>query len=155
MSKIELKCRAQGLRLTGQRRLIAQVLSEAQDHPDVAELHRRVAERDRSVSVTTVYRTMKRFEEIGIVERHEFRDGRAHYEKASKAHHDHLVDMATGRVIEFRSTEIERLQEEIARRLGFRLVDHRLELYGMRLDKKGGGHDQLSPAQLSVAGERR
>jgi Fur family transcriptional regulator, ferric uptake regulator len=130
MSQIESKCRAQGLRLTGQRRLIAQVLSEARDHPDVPELHRRVAERDRRVSVATVYRTMKRFEEIGIVERHEFRDSRAHYEKASKAHHDHLIDTATGRVIEFRSAEIERLQEEIARRLGFRLVGHRLELYG-------------------------
>src|SRR5215204_7611332 len=137
MSKIELKCRAQGLRLTGQRRLIAQVLSEAQDHPDVAVLHRRVAERDGSVSVATVYRTMKLFEEIGIVERHEFRDGRFHYEKASKAHHDHLIDMATGRVVEFRNAEIERLQDEIARRLGFRLVDHRLELYGLPATKGG------------------
>ena len=136
MSQIESKCRAQGLRLTGQRRLIAQVLSEARDHPDVPELHRRVAERDRRVSLTTVYRTMKRFEEIGIVERHEFRDGRAHYEKASKAHHDHLIDTA-GRVIEFRSAEIERLQEEIARRLGFRLVGHRLELYGIPATKAG------------------
>jgi Fur family ferric uptake transcriptional regulator len=138
MSQIESKCRAQRLRLTGQRRLIAQVLSEARDHPDVPELHRRVAERDRRVSLTTVYRTMKRFEEIGIVERHEFRDGRAHYEKASKAHHDHLIDTATGRVIEFRSAEIERLQEEIAERLGFRLVGHRLELYGVPVTKAGG-----------------
>ena len=145
MSQLEKKCRAQGLRLTGQRRLIAQVLSEARDHPDVAELHRRVAERDWRVSVATVYRTMKRFEEIGIVERHEFRDGRSHYEKASKTHHDHLIDMATGRVIEFRNAEIERLQEEIARRLGFRLVGHRLELYGLRLDEKGNGQDPLSP----------
>src|SRR5215203_3105690 len=135
MSQIETKCRAQGLRLTGPRRLIAQVLSESRDHPDVAELHRRVAERNRRVSVTTVYRTMKRFEEIGIVERHEFRDGRAHYEKATKAHHDHLFDMVTGRVIEFRSAEIERLQEQIARKLGFRLVGHRLELYGVPATK--------------------
>src|SRR5215204_342426 len=137
MSQIESKCRAQGLRLTGQRRLIVQVLSEARDHPDVPELHRRVAERDRRVSLTTVYRTMKRFEEIGIVERHEFRDGRAHYEKASKSHHDHLIDMATGQVVEFRSAAIERLQEEIAERLGFRLVDHRLELYGLPATKGG------------------
>ncbi len=141
MSQIESKCRAQRLRLTGQRRLIAQVLSEARDHPDVPELHRRVAERDRRVSLTTVYRTMKRFEKIGIVERHEFRDGRAHYENASKAHHDHLIDMGTERVIEFRSAEIERLQEEIARGLGFQLVGHRLELYGLRLDQEGIDND--------------
>jgi Fur family transcriptional regulator, ferric uptake regulator len=137
MSQIESKCRAQGLRLTGQRRLIAQVLSESRDHPDVPEVHRRVTKRDRRVSLTTVYRTMKRFEEIGVVERHEFRDGRAHYERASKAHHDHLIDIATGRVIEFRSAEIERLQDEIARRLGFRLVGHRLELYGVPAAKAG------------------
>ena len=135
MSQIESKCRAQGLRLTGQRRLIAQVLSEARDHPDVPELHRRVAERDRRVSVATVYRTMKRFEEIGIVERHEFRDSRAHYEKASKAHHDHLIDIESGRVIEFRNEEIERLQERVARDLGFNLVGHKLELYGVPIKR--------------------
>jgi Fur family ferric uptake transcriptional regulator len=137
MSQIEARCRAQGLRLTGQRRLIAQVLAEARDHPDVPELHRRVAERDRRVSLATVYRTVKRFEEVGIVERHEFRDRRAHYEQASKAHHDHLIDVASGQVTEFRSPEIERLQEEIAQRLGYRLVGHRLELYAVPAAKAG------------------
>ena len=134
-NRIEAQCRAKGLRLTGQRRLIAQVLSEMRDHPDVMALHQRVVARDDRVSLSTVYRTVKRLEEEGVLARHEFRDGRARYEKASKRHHDHLIDRATGRVIEFSSPEIERLQEEIARRMGYRLVGHRLELYGERLEQ--------------------
>jgi Fur family ferric uptake transcriptional regulator len=121
------------MRLTGQRRLIAQVLSEAQDHPDVFELHRRVVGQCPHVSLATVYRTVRRLEEEGIVERHEFRDGHARYERASKKHHDHLIDIETGTVVEFQSAEIERLQEEIAKRLGYRLVSHRLELYAVPL----------------------
>jgi Fur family transcriptional regulator, ferric uptake regulator len=126
------------MRLTGQRRLIAQVLSEAQDHPDVFELHRRVINRCPHVALATVYRTVKRLEAEGILERREFRDGHARYERASKKHHDHLIDVETGTVIEFRSAEIERLQEEIARRLGFRLVSHRLELYAVPIPAEVG-----------------
>lgn len=128
-NRIEALCRAKRLRLTGQRRLIAQVLSAAHDHPDARELHRRVAERDHRISLATVYRTVKRLEAEGIIERHAFRDGRARYEKASRKHHDHLINIETGKVIEFTSPEIERLQDEIARRLGYKLVGHRLELY--------------------------
>jgi Fur family transcriptional regulator, ferric uptake regulator len=130
-NRIEAQCRAKGMRLTGQRRLIAQVLSDAQDHPDVFELHRRVVAQCPHVALATVYRTVRRLESEGILERHEFRDGHARYERASKTHHDHLIDLETGAVIEFRNAEIERLQEEIARRLGFRLVRHRLELYAV------------------------
>jgi Fur family ferric uptake transcriptional regulator len=130
-NRIEAQCRASGMRLTGQRKLIAQILSEAHDHPDVAELHRRVLEHDSRVSLATVYRTVKRLELAGILERHAFRDGRARYEKASKKHHDHLIDLNSGQVVEFRSPEIERLQAEIARRFGYRLVGHRLELYAV------------------------
>ena len=130
-NRIEAQCRAKGMRLTDQRRLIAQVLSDAQDHPDVFELHRRVVTQCPHVSLATVYRTVRRLEAEGILERHEFRDGHARYERASKTHHDHLIDLETGAVIEFRNAEIERLQEEIARRLGYRLVSHRLELYAV------------------------
>jgi len=128
-NRIEAQCRTKGIRLTGQRRLIAEVLSQAQDHPDVQELHRRVAERDQGISLATVYRTVKRLEAEGILERHAFQDGRARYERASRKHHDHLIDLETGKVIEFTSPEIERLQEEITQRLGYELVGHRLELY--------------------------
>ena len=128
-NQFEQQCRANGMRLTGARRLIAEVLAQAHDHPDVPELHRRMATCDKRVSLTTVYRTVKRFEEAGIIERHAFRDGRARYEAASNRHHDHLIDLETGRVIEFRSEEIERLQAAIARQLGYKLVGHRLELY--------------------------
>jgi Fur family ferric uptake transcriptional regulator len=131
-NRIETQARAKGLRLTGPRKLIAQVIACAHDHPDVLELHRRVAEQDHRVSLATVYRTMKRFEELGIIERHEFRDGRARYEPITKSHHDHLIDVETGKVIEFHSEEIERLQTEIAKRLGYELVGHRLELYATR-----------------------
>lgn len=136
VNRIEAQCRAKGMRLTGQRRLIAAVLAESDDHPDVPELHRRVALRDETVSLSTVYRTVKRLEEQGIIERHAFQDGRARYEKASKDHHDHLIDLETGKVVEFRSEDIEHLQAEIARRLGYELVGHRLELYAVPLGKR-------------------
>lgn len=120
--------------MTDQRRVIAQVLDRAHDHPDVEELYRRAAQIDEKISLATVYRTLKLLEEFSIVERHEFRDGRSRYEPAPEDHHDHLIDLKSGQVIEFASEEIERLQEEIARKLGFKLVDHRLELYGVPLD---------------------
>ena len=135
-NRIEAQCRSRGMRLTGQRRLIAQILSEATDHPDVSELHRRVAQQHDRVALATVYRTVKRLEEAGIIERHAFRDRRARYEKAAKKHHDHLIDLATGTIIEFNSPEIERLQRKIARQLRFRLVGHRLELYAVAGSKK-------------------
>lgn len=122
--------------MTEQRRVIARVLSDAQDHPDVEELHRRAVAIDDNISISTVYRTMKMLEDAGIVERHEFGDGRARYEQVSDQHHDHLIDMKSGRVIEFHSEEIERLQEEIARKLGYRLCDHRLELYAVPLGEE-------------------
>jgi Fur family ferric uptake transcriptional regulator len=134
-NRIEAQCQAKGMRLTDQRRLIARVLSEAQDHPDVFELHRRVATQCPHIALATVYRTVRRLEAEGIVERHEFRDDHARYERASKKHHDHLINLETGAVIEFRSTEIERLQVEIARRLGYRLVNHRLELYAVPISE--------------------
>ena len=130
-NRIEEACRTRGIRLTGPRRLIAAVLAEAHDHPDAAELHRRVAARDPRVAVATVYRTVKRLEREGIIARHAFGDGRARYEPGS-GHHDHLIDLDTGRVIEFSHPEIERLQAEIAASLGYDLVGHRLELYARR-----------------------
>ena len=129
LKRIETACREKGVRVTGQRRIIAQVVAELRDHPDVNELHRRVAEIDGRISLSTVYRTLKRFEELGILERHEFRDGRARYESTPAVHHDHLIDLTTGRILEFHSEDIERLQNEIARKLGYHLVGHRLELY--------------------------
>jgi Fur family transcriptional regulator, ferric uptake regulator len=132
--RIEALCVEKGLRMTEQRRVIAQVLSEAKDHPDVEELHRRAAAIDKGISIATVYRTVRLFEESGILERHDFRDGRSRYEEAGNVHHDHLIDMKSGKVLEFVDPEIERLQTEIARRLGYRLVDHRMELYGVPLD---------------------
>ena len=134
---IEAACRAKGLRITGPRRIIARVLDQAEDHPDVVELHRRAAALDPRVSLSTVYRTVKLFETEGIIERLEFRDGRSRYEGAPSDHHDHLIDLSTGRVVEFRSEEIEALQNEVARRLGFRLVHHRLELYAVPLGEDG------------------
>ena len=134
MSRIEKLCQENGLRLTEQRRVIARILSEADDHPDAEELHRRAAGVDRNISLATVYRTVKLFEEAGIIERHDFRDGRSRFEEATDDHHDHLIDVRTGDVIEFVNEEIERLQVEIARKLGYKLVDHRLELYGGPLD---------------------
>jgi Fur family transcriptional regulator, ferric uptake regulator len=131
---IEQKCIDRGLRMTDQRRVIARVLSSAADHPDAEELHRRAAAIDPNISLATVYRTVKLFEDSGIIERHDFRDGRSRYEQSPDEHHDHLINAKTGEVIEFKSDEIERLQVEIARKLGFRLVDHRLELYGVPLE---------------------
>jgi Fur family ferric uptake transcriptional regulator len=130
---IEEQCAAKGMRLTDQRRVIARVIEGSSDHPDVEELHRRAAEVDPRISISTVYRTLRLFEDASIIERHEFRDGRARYEPASDEHHDHLIDLRSGNVVEFRHEEIERLQERIAEELGFRLVDHRLELYGVPL----------------------
>ena len=124
------------MRMTGQRRVIARVLSEAKDHPDVEEVHRRVNLEDRSISLSTVYRTVRLFEEAGILERHEFGDGRARYEEVAKEHHDHLIDMHSGKVIEFQNEEVERLQKAIARKLGYKLIDHRMELYGVPLKGK-------------------
>jgi len=119
--------------MTGQRRVIARVLSEAEDHPDVEEVYRRATAIDPRISIATVYRTVRLFEENDILERHDFRDGRARYEEVSEHHHDHLIDLKTGRVIEFQNAEIEQLQERIARDLGYELRGHRLELYGLAL----------------------
>ncbi len=130
------RCEARGLRLTGQRRTIARVLEEAGDHPDVEELHTRANREDPGISIATVYRTVKLFEEAGIIERLEFRDGRARYEDAERDHHDHLIDIHTGEVIEFVDPDIEALQERIAERLGYRLMGHRLELYGLPAERK-------------------
>lgn len=129
ISAIEEACHAKGMRMTDQRRVIARVLTAASDHPDVEELHRRASAIDANISISTVYRTVKMFEDAGIIARHEFGDGRSRYEPVPDEHHDHLIDLRSGRVVEFRSEEIERLQEEIARRLGYRIVGHRLELY--------------------------
>lgn len=133
---IETLCHQKGLRITEQRRVIARVLSDSEDHPDVETLHARASAVDRNISIATVYRTVRLFEEAGILERHDFGDGRARYEAAPEAHHDHLIDVETGRVIEFVDPEIEVLQRQIAERLGYRLVDHRMELYGVALDRK-------------------
>ena len=130
------RCEAEGLRMTEQRRVIAQVLQDSGDHPDVEELYARASALDPRISIATVYRTVKLFEEAGIIERHDFRDGRARYEPVPESHHDHLIDLKTGQVIEFRSEEIEALQEVISRRLGYKLVDHRLELYGVPLQDR-------------------
>ena len=131
---IEALCAAKGMRMTEQRRTIARVLAQADDHPDVEELYRRASKVDERISISTVYRTMKLFEDSGIIERHDFREGRARYEQIPESHHDHLINLRTGDVVEFRSEEIERLQAEVARKLGYKLVDHRLELYAVPLD---------------------
>lgn len=132
-SRLEKICRDKGLKMTGQRRVIARVLSESDDHPDVEQLYRRAAAIDPRISIATVYRTVRLFEEASILERHDFGDGRARYEEVSEAHHDHLIDMQSGTVIEFESEAIEVLQVEIAAKLGYKLVGHRLELYGVPL----------------------
>lgn len=135
MDRLEKLCVEKGMRMTEQRRVIARVLSVSDDHPDVEEIHRRATEIDDKISIATVYRTMRLFEEAGVVERHEFQDGRARYEEATEVHHDHLIDLRSGDVIEFVNEEIEKLQKKIAEEHGFKLVDHRLELYGVPLDK--------------------
>ena len=131
--RIEKICIEKGLRMTEQRRVIARVLSMSHDHPDAEELHRRASAEDPRISLATVYRTVRLFEEAGIIERHDFRDGRSRYEEDGDDHHDHLIDLKSGEVVEFVNDEIERLQEAIARKLGYKLVDHRLELYGVPL----------------------
>ncbi len=133
---VEALCADKGLRITEQRRVIARVLSEAEDHPDVEALHERASAIDPGISIATVYRTVRLFEDAGILERHDFGDGRARYEAAAEEHHDHLIDVETGKVIEFVDAELEALQKKIAEKLGFRLVDHRMELYGVSLDRK-------------------
>ena len=148
---IEAKCIAAGMRMTDQRRVIARVLSEATDHPDVEEVYRRAIAIDPRISIATVYRTVRLFEEAGILERHDFRDGRARYEPASEEHHDHLIDIETGEVLEFRNEEIERLQVEVARRMGYELVDHRMELYGRRLRTGGESARDRSGASKGSA----
>src|SRR5271167_4262789 len=135
LDRIEKLCAEKGLRMTDQRRVVARILSMADDHPDVEELHRRAHAVDPHISIATVYRTVRLFDEAGITERHDFRDGRSRYEEAPDTHHDHLIDMKTGQVVEFVDPEIEALQAAIARRLGYRLVDHRLELYGTPIDE--------------------
>jgi len=136
-SRLEKKCAANGLKMTGQRRVIARVLSESADHPDVEMLHQRAHKLDSKISIATVYRTVRLFEEAGIIEKHDFGDGRARYEEMREEHHDHLIDLKSGKVIEFSNEEIERLQSMIADKLGYRLVDHRLELYCLPLKAKG------------------
>lgn len=135
MIDVEALCHEKGLRITEQRRVIARVLSEADDHPDVEALHARASAIDPGISIATVYRTVRLFEEAGILDRHDFGDGRSRYEAAPEAHHDHLIDVETGRVIEFVDPELEALQKQIAEKLGFRLVDHRMELYGVAVDR--------------------
>ncbi len=133
--RIEKLCLEKNMRMTEQRRVIARVLSTSADHPDVEELHRRAHAVDPHISIATVYRTVRLFEEAGIIDRLDFRDGRSRYEEHSDDHHDHLIDMKTGKVVEFVDAEIEALQKAIARKLGYRLVDHRLELYGMPIEE--------------------
>jgi len=132
-SSIEDLCTQKGMRMTDQRRVIARVLSDATDHPDVEEVYRRSTAVDSGISIATVYRTVRLFEDAGILERHDFRDGRSRYETVAEQHHDHLINVETGEVLEFHNDEIEALQEKIAKKMGFRLVDHRMELYGVPL----------------------
>ena len=143
LSTIEKLCIDKGMKMTGQRRIIARVLSDAADHPDVEAVHKRANAIDSRISIATVYRTMRLFEEAGIVEKHDFGDGRSRYEEVGDDHHDHLIDVQSHRVIEFQNSEIEAIQEKIARQLGYRLVGHRLELYAVPLvgkePPKGGG----------------
>ena len=135
MNKIEEKCISKGVRLTDQRRIIAEAMSTSSDHPDVDELHKRVNKIDKKISIATVYRTVKLFEEFGIVEKHDFKGGKARYEESPDEHHDHLIDINSGEIIEFVDKEIEILQIKVAKKLGYKLVDHKLELYGAKIKK--------------------
>ena len=141
MNVIEEKCKAKGVRLTDQRKIIAQVMSDSKikygtkDHPDVDELHKRVSAIDSKISIATVYRTVKLFEESGIVEKHDFKGGKARYEQSPDEHHDHLIDINSGEIVEFVDKDIEKLQNEVAKKLGYKLVDHKLELYGSKIKK--------------------
>ena len=132
MTDIEEKCISKGVKLTGQRKIIARVMSEAEDHPDVDELYKRVTKIDSKISIATVYRTVKLFEEAGILAKHDFKGGKARYEEISESHHDHLIDVKTGEIIEFVDDEIEKLQKKVAEKHGYTLVDHKLELYGIK-----------------------
>ena len=132
---IESKCIKQGVRLTDQRKLVAKVMSESKDHPDVDELHRRVSKLDAKISIATVYRTVKLFDEAGIIAKHDFKGSKARYEQATQEHHDHLIDINTGEITEFVNEDIEKLQKKVAEKLGYKLVDHRLELYGSKIKK--------------------
>ena len=132
---IEEKCAKQGVRLTDQRKLIAKVMSESDDHPDVDELHKRVNKHDSKISIATVYRTVKLFEEAGIVAKHDFKGNKSRYEQTTHEHHDHLIDINTGEITEFVNEDIEKLQKKVAEKLGYKLVDHRLELYGSKIKK--------------------
>ena len=132
---IESKCKEKGVRLTDQRRLIAKVMSESEGHPNVDELYKKVSKLDSKISIATIYRTVKLFEEAGIVEKHDFKGNKARYEQASEEHHDHLIDINTGEITEFVNEEIEKLQKQVAEKLGYKLVDHRLELYGSKIKK--------------------
>ena len=129
---IEQKCMSKGVKLTEQRRVIAQVMSASSDHPDVDELYNRVSKIDQKISIATVYRTVKLFEEAGILAKHDFKGGKARYEELSESHHDHLIDVKTGEIIEFVDEEIEKLQKKVAEKYGYKLVDHKLELYGVK-----------------------
>ena len=133
---IEQKCIAKGVKLTDQRRIIARVMSDSQDHPDVDELYYRVSNIDSKISIATVYRTVKLFEEAGIVTKHDFKGGKARYEELNESHHDHLIDIKTGDIIEFVDEEIEKLQKKVAEKHGYKLVDHKLELYGVKVNSK-------------------
>ena len=133
---IERKCKAKGVKLTDQRKIIAKIMSEAQDHPDVNELYIRASKIDPKISIATVYRTVKLFEEAGIVTKHDFKGGKARYEEVSEGHHDHLIDVNTGEIIEFVDEEIEELQKKVAEKYGYNLVDHKLELYGIKKNSK-------------------
>ena len=134
-SDIETKCIKKGVRLTDQRKLVAKVMSDSEDHPDVDELHKRVSKLDSKISIATVYRTVKLFEEAGIVAKHDFKGTKARYEETTEEHHDHLIDINTGKIIEFVNNDIEKLQKQVAEKLGYKLVDHRLELYGSKIKK--------------------
>ena len=134
-SEIENKCKQKGVRLTDQRKLIAKVMSESENHPDVDELHKRVSKFDSKISIATVYRTVKLFEEAGIVSKHDFKGSKSRYEQAPEEHHDHLIDINSGEITEFVNEEIEKLQKQVAEKLGYKLVDHRLELYGSKIKK--------------------
>jgi len=138
VKSLEELCAERGMRMTDQRRVIARIIESSGDHPDVEELYRRSVQVDAKISISTVYRTVKLFEDAGLLARHDFRDGRSRYETVPEEHHDHLIDLKSGEVIEFHSPEIEALQERIAREHGFKLVDHRLELYGIPLKKDEG-----------------
>ena len=134
-SDIENKCIKKGVRLTDQRKLVAKIMSESDDHPDVDELHKRVSKLDTKISIATVYRTVKLFEESGIVAKHDFKGNKARYEQTTQEHHDHLIDINTGEITEFVNDDIEKLQKQVAAKLGYKLVDHRLELYGSKIKK--------------------